>query len=89
MQRKFIRGMYLWNLVLQSIFSLLTPIGVSTLIAYLLVGRGVGSWIYAVLILFGVLVGLSSMIRFLLGATAQIERLENEHAQKEKEKRRL
>ena len=40
--------------------------------------------IYAVLIILGVLVGLSSMIRFLLSASAQIERLEKEHAQKEK-----
>ncbi len=84
MQRKLIRGMYLWNLVMQSILSLLTPIGLCTLVAYLLASRGVGSWIYAVLIILGVLVGLSSMIRFLLSASAQIERLEKEHKEKEK-----
>ena len=84
MPRKLIRGMYLWNLILQSIFSLLTPIGLCTLLAYLLASRGVDTWIYAVLILLGVLVGLSSMIRFILAATAQIERLEAEHAQKER-----
>ena len=88
MQRKLIRGMYLWNLVLQSILSLLTPIGFSTLVAYLLSERGVGSWIYAVLIILGVFVGLSSMIRFLLAATAQIERLEQEHQSKDKQRRR-
>ena len=88
MQRKLIRGMYLWNLVLQSILSLLTPIGLSTLVAYLLAERGVGSWIYAVLIILGVFVGLSSMIRFLLTATAQIERLEKEHQSKDKQRRR-
>ena len=86
MQRKLIRGMYLWNLVLQSILSLLTPIGLCTFLAYLIASRGVDSWIYAVGVLLGVLVGLSSMIRFLLSATAQIERLEAEHAQKEKKK---
>ena len=85
MKRGWIRSMYLWNLVIQSIVSLLSPIAVLCALAWLLSERlGVGSWIYAVLILLGVFVGLISMIRFLLGASRALESLEREHAAKDK-----
>ena len=85
MKRGWIRSMYLWNLVIQSIVSLLSPIAVLCALAWLLSERlGVGSWIYAVLILLGVFVGLLSMIRFLLGASRALESLEREHGEKDK-----
>ena len=85
MNRGWIRTMYLWNLVIQSIVSLLSPIAIMLFAAWLLAERaGVGDWIYAVLILLGVLVGLLSMVRFLLGASRALEALEREHCEKEK-----
>ena len=85
MRRGWIRSMYLWNIVIQSIVSLLSPIAILVAVAWLLSERaGVGSWIYAVLILLGVFVGLVSMVRFLLGASRALDSLEREHAAKEK-----
>ena len=85
MQRGWIRTMYLWNIAIQSIVSLLCPILILLAIAWLLAERaGIGSWIYAVLILLGVFVGLVSMIRFLLGASRALDSLEREHAAKDK-----
>ena len=85
MQRGWIRTMYLWNIAIQSIVSLLCPILILLAIAWLLAEHaGIGSWIYAVLILLGVFVGLVSMIRFLLGASRALDSLEREHAAKDK-----
>ncbi len=88
MKRGWIRSMYLWNIAIQSIVSLLSPIAILCAVAWLLSERlGVGSWIYAVLILLGVLVGLVSMVRFLLGASRALDVLEREHREKEKNQR--
>lgn len=85
MQRGWIRTMYLWNIAIQSIVSLLCPVLILLAVAWLLAERaGVGSWIYAVLILLGVFVGLVSMVRFLLGASRALDSLEREHAAKDK-----
>ena len=85
MGRGWIRTMYLWNIVIQSIVSLLSPIAILFALAWLLAERaGVGGWIYVVLILLGVFVGLLSMVRFLLGASRALDSLEREHAAKDK-----
>ena len=85
MKRGWIRSMYLWNIVIQSIVSLLTPIAVLGGVAWLLSERyRIGGWIFVVLILLGVFVGLFSMVRFLLGASRALESLERENREKEK-----
>lgn len=83
----FMNAMYALNIIIQSFFNLLTPIGLSLLASWLLVEKaGMDGWIYAVLIILGVIIGFYSMIRFLLSAMAGLERLENEQEQKKKRK---
>ncbi len=75
------------NIIIQSFFNLLTPIGLSLLGAWLLVEKaGFPGWIYAILIILGVVVGFYSMIRFLLSALAALEHLEKEQEQRRKKK---
>jgi hypothetical protein len=77
------------NITIQSFFNLLTPIGISILISWLLTEKaGFPGWIYALLVFFGVGVGFYSMIRFLLSALAALERLEKEQQQRDREKGR-
>ena len=79
---------YYFNIVVQSIFSLACPIGLLTLLAWYLCDRGyTGKWIYAVLILLGVFIGLYSMIRYILSASAQVHALEKAEEEKEMAKR--
>ena len=86
MYKKFIGAMYIMNIVFQSFFTLLTPIGIGWGIAWLLTRRElVGDWIYALLIVIGVLCGLVSMIRFVLSAMAGYERLEKQGQEDRKE----
>lgn len=75
--------MYVLNIVVQSFFNLLLPIGLMVLFSWLLTEKmNVGQWIYVVLILLGVIVGFISMIRFILTAMAGLERLEKEQKNK-------
>lgn len=77
MRGKWIHALYYFNLVVQSLFSLLTPIALAVALAWFLTSRAlVGEWIYAVLILIGVGIGLYSMVHFILIASAQIRALE-------------
>lgn len=88
MYSKFVHAFYYFNIIVQSFFSLLCPIGLLVLLSWFLTDRGyVGDWIYAPLILFGVAVGLYSMFRFIVAATAQVRALEA--AEKEKTKKRM
>lgn len=89
MHRKFFNAMYVFNIVIQSIISLVSPIAVGILIAWLLTEKaGVGGWIYVVLIILGVISGLFSMVRFTLSSMAGIQRLENEQAEEERKRKR-
>ena len=73
----FMNAMQALNIIIQSFFNLLTPIGRSILGSWLLVEKaGMDGWVYAVLIILGVAVGFYSMIRFLLSELAGLERLE-------------
>ena len=88
MYSKFVHAFYYFNIIVQSVFSLLCPVGLLTLLAWFLTSRKyVGEWIYAVLILFGIAIGLFSMFRFITGATAQVRALEK--AAEEKQRARL
>ena len=69
--------MYVLNIIFQSFFNLALPIGVSILASWLLVDRvGAPGWIYAPLVILGVAIGFSSMIRFILSAMRALDRLE-------------
>ena len=84
---KLVQAFYYFNIIVQSVFSLLCPVGLLTLLAWFLSDRGyTGEWIYAVLILLGFAVGLSSMFHFIGGATAQVRALEKAAEEKQKER---
>jgi TRAP-type C4-dicarboxylate transport system permease small subunit len=79
MYRKFISAMYLLNIVFQSFFNLALPIGAAILASWLLVEKASApGWIYAPLVIVGVVIGFVSMIRFILSATRALDRLEAE-----------
>lgn len=89
MHRKFFNAMYVFNIAMQAIISLVSPIAVGVLLSWLLTEKaGVGSWIYVVLIILGVISGLFSMVRFTLSSMAGIQRLENEQARAELERKK-
>jgi len=83
MQNKFFSVMYGINIVFQATVSLLTPAALMFFVAWLFVSRAnAPGWLYAVLIPIGVLAGLVSMIRFVIAATAGLERLEKQNKTK-------
>ena len=85
MYRKLVGALYVLNIVFQSFFTLLTPVGVCFLISWLLVEYAeVGRWIYAPLLILGVLTGFYSMIKFVLSAMAGLERLEAQRDKSDK-----
>lgn len=89
MHRRFFNAMYVFNIVIQSIISLVSPIAVGILAAWLLTEKaGADSWIYVVLIILGVISGLFSMVRFTISSMAGIQRLENEQAEEERKRKR-
>lgn len=89
MHRRFFNAMYVFNVVIQAIISLVSPIAVGVLIAWLLSEKaGVGGWIYVVLIILGVTSGLVSMVRFTLSSMTAIQRLEKEQADRDNERKR-
>lgn len=86
--KNFISALYVFNIVIQSIISLLSPAAVAFLIGWLFVSKvGAPTWIYAPLIVLGVIVGFVSMIRFAISASEGLERLERQRT-KEKGKKK-
>ena len=85
MYSKLVGVLYALNILASAIFTFLTPVGILFAVAWLLNTKaGVGSYIYAVLLIIGVLVGLFSMIRFLIKASETLERIEKERGNNEK-----
>ena len=81
--KNFMNTMYAFNIILQAFWSLLFPIGAGVLVGWLMTEKcGMGSYVFVILILLGVFVGIVSMIRFLLSALAGLERLEKEQREK-------
>lgn len=79
MHNRLFSLLYAINIVSQAIFSLLFPVGLMFLAAWLLVTRaGAPKFVYAVAIILGFLSGIYSMVRFVMTATANLERLENQ-----------
>ena len=90
MYNKFVNVLYLLNIIFQSFLNLLTPIGLGLLISYVLTAyAGAPTWIYAPFTVFGVFVGLFSMIKFILSAMSALDRLEKEQKTREKERLKL
>ena len=78
-------GVYIVNIVFQAIITVFMYIGGSLLASWLLVEKlGAPSFVYAILIIFGVMAGLVSMIKFILSAMNALNSLEKAN----KEKRR-
>lgn len=89
MYRKFVSAMYILNILFQSLFNLATPILLMLGLSWLLVSKcSAPAWIYAILGVFGVLVGFVSMIKFILSASASLERLEREREERDGEKKK-
>lgn len=87
MYRKFVSAMYILNILFQSLFNLATPILLMLGLSWLLVSKcSAPAWIYAILGVFGVIVGFVSMIKFILSASASLERLEKERDREAKGK---
>ena len=83
--RGLITPLYVINIVFQSLLSLLSPIAVMLLFAYLLnTYAGVGTWIYVVLIMLGVFSGLYSMVIFILRAFRALDAIEKGRLEKER-----
>lgn len=77
MNKHIYNGAYLINVIFQAFWSLLFPMALGFLAGWLLTARfGLPSWIYAVLLLVGVGIGLFSMIKFLIYALDAFEKIE-------------
>lgn len=84
---KFVSSVYVINVIIQSFFSLVFPMLCGFGAGWLLVERvGAPRFLYPILITLGALVGLYSMIKFILETMAAVENLEAQ--QKEKEARK-
>ena len=84
MYKKFITPVYIINMVMQALFSLIAPIGLMLGLAYLLVTYAEWpTWVYVVFIMLGVLSGLYSMVSFIITASRSLEAIERQHRQKQ------
>ena len=81
--KKLVNAMYVLNIVSQAIINLALPIGFGVLGSWLLVRyANAPGWVYAPFAAVGALIGFYSMVRFVLGAMAALERLEKEQSLK-------
>ena len=91
MYKKFVSSLYVLNIVFQAFYTLALPIGIGALASFLLTKyASLPGWIWAVFITLGVFTGLFSMVKFIITAMNNLDRLEKQHAEsaaKEEEKR--
>lgn len=74
---------YVINIVFQAIFTLLFHIGTGLLLAWLLVEKvGFASITYAILIILCIMIGLISMIKFILVSMRALDNIEKSHKNK-------
>lgn len=89
MYDKLIRWVYDLHILIQALVSLAFPIALGVGVSYICVCRSwTGTWIYAVLVPVGALLGLCTMVRFVLRAAAQARRVEKEAEQRRTARRR-
>ena len=87
MYNKIVNSLYLINVIFQAFFSLLFPMGCALLLAwYMVEKKDMPSWLYVVLIISGVFIGLFSMVKFVLSAMKAFENLEKEQKARENAK---
>ncbi len=81
--KKIIAPFYIINIVFQAIISLISPIAIMFLFAYLLVKyANAESYMYVIFIMIGVFSGLYSMIVFILRASRALEAIEKQTQEK-------
>ena len=86
MYRNLVGALYVLNIIIQCIITLVAPAAVGFLIAYLSVRGGAPTWLYAIFIPIGIIAGFISMIKFAINASEALERLENQRKNKENKK---
>ena len=80
--RKLVSATYVINIIFQAFITLLLPAGLFFLCSWLLVRyAGAPTWIYAPLLIVGILIGLFSMVKFIISAMSALERLEDQSKQ--------
>lgn len=78
--RRFITPLYVINITVQALVSLVSPILLMLLFAYLITKyTAAGGWVYVVFIMLGVFSGLYSMVVFILRAGRALEAIEKQH----------
>ena len=78
--RRAVSFLYVLNIIFQALFSLLFSIGFFLLLGWVSTTYwNFPPWVYVPLILFGVVVGTISMIKFILAATRSLDNLERQH----------
>lgn len=84
MYKKFVSVLYVINIIMQAIVTLLIPILIMFGISWLFIKyAGAPLWLYAILMPIGAISGFISMIKFIIRASEGLERLEK---QKNKDK---
>ena len=85
MYKKMVTTLYMLNILFQGIFTLLVPAALGFGIAWALVSYlGAPEWVYAPLLVVGVLWGFYNMVKFTLSAMAGLERLESSRTEGKK-----
>lgn len=83
MYKKLVSALYMLNIIIQSIVTLLIPAGLMFLLSWLFVSKcSAPAWLYAVLIPIGVIAGFISMVKFVISAAEGVERLEKQSKKK-------
>ena len=85
MYKRLVSVMYALNILFQALFTLVMPAALGFGIAWALVSYlGAPEWVYAPLLVVGVLWGFYNMIKFTLSAMAGLERLESSRSEGKK-----
>lgn len=84
MYRNLVGALYVINIVVQCIITLVTPAALGFLIAFFATKSGAPTWLYAVLVPIGVVAGFISMIKFAISSSEALERLEKQRQDKNK-----
>ena len=84
---KFITPLYLFNIIIQALFTLVSPPLALAFFAWLIdKNTSVGGWIYVLFIILGVFFGLYSMIVFIIKACAALEAIEEQNKKRSEAK---
>lgn len=86
MHKKLYKALEMLNLLSQTIYVLLLPVGIGALISFVLTKYlSCPSFIWAILITLGVLIGLYSMVKYILSATENIKKVEMQQEKRRQE----